>query len=58
MCMFDNTTEETSQANLLYPGNVSKEMIICHPLNVLKQKKTHGNLHSYWKDLRHRTCEP
>lgn len=41
-----------------YPGNVSKQMIICHPLNVLKQKKTHGNLHSYWKDLRHRTCEP
>lgn len=38
-----------------FPGNVSKEILMCHPLNVLKQKKTHGNLCSYWKDLQHRT---
>ena len=34
-----------------FPGNVSKEIIIWHPLSVLKQMKTHCNLHSYWKDL-------
>ena len=33
------------------PGNVSKEIITWHPLNALKQMKTHCNLHSYWKDL-------
>lgn len=38
-----------------FPGNVSKEILMCHPLNVLKQMKTHGNLCSYWKDLQHRT---
>lgn len=38
-----------------FPGNVSKEIIIWHPLNALKQMKTHCNLHSYWKDLQHCT---
>lgn len=39
-----------------FPGNISKEIIICHPLNVLKQTKTCCNLHSHWKGLQHRTA--
>lgn len=38
-----------------FSGNVSKEVIICHSLNVLKQMKTQCNLCSYWKDLQHRS---
>lgn len=41
-----------------FSGNVSKEVIICHSLNVHKQMKTHCNLCSYWKDLQHKKREP
>lgn len=55
--MHNDTTKGASKQiyYCAFPGNVSKEIIICHPLNALKQMKTHCNLHSYWKDLLHWT---